>query len=95
MPTISDNDGLWTGCYVAAESLRYAVTGEQEALEKARRGLNAMLLLTRVTGIPGFTARAVRYEGDPGFGHGHVQCLGEHLDTGFDDDAGFTCHTTV
>ena len=50
VPDISDNDGLWTGCYVAAESLRYAVTGEQEALGKARRGLNAMLLLTKVTG---------------------------------------------
>lgn len=70
VPTISDNDGLWTGCYVAAESLRYAVTGDTEALEKARRGLNAMLLLTRITNIPGFTARAVRYPGDPGFGDG-------------------------
>ena len=69
-PDISDNDGLWTGCYVAAESLRYAVTGEPEALEKARRGLNAMLLLTRITNISGFTARAVRYPGDPGFGNG-------------------------
>ena len=75
VPTISDNDGLWTGCYVAAESLRYAATGEQEALEKARRGLNAMLLLTRVTGIPGFTARAVRYEGDPGFGNGDKEWI--------------------
>lgn len=75
VPTISDNDGLWTGCYVAAESLRYAVTHEQEALEKARRGLNAMLLLTRVTGIPGFTARAVRYEGDPGFGDGDKEWI--------------------
>lgn len=75
VPTISDNDGLWTGCYVAAESLRYAVTGEREALEKARRGLNAMLLLTRITGIPGFTARAVRYEGDPGFGNGNREWI--------------------
>ena len=75
VPTISDNDGLWTGCYVAAESLRYAVTGEREALEKARRGLNAMLLLTRITDIPGFTARAVRYEGDPGFGNGNKEWI--------------------
>lgn len=67
---ISDNDGLWTACYVAAESFRYAATGSKEALEKARRGLNAMLFLTRVTGIPGFTARAVRYPGEKGFGSG-------------------------
>ena len=75
VPDISDNDGLWTGCYVAAESLRYAVTGEQEALEKARRGLNAMLLLTKVTELPGFTARAVRYPGDPGFGDGNKEWI--------------------
>ena len=67
---ISDNDGLWTGCYVAAESFRYSVTGDKKALAKARRGLNAMLLLTQITGIPGFTARAVRYPGEKGFGNG-------------------------
>ncbi len=67
---ISDNDGLWTGCNVAAESFRYAATGEKEALEKARRGMKAMLFLTRVSGIPGFTARAVRYPGEEGFGNG-------------------------
>lgn len=68
---ISDNDGSWTGCYVAAESFRYATTGEQEALEKARRGMKAMLLLHRITDIPGFTARAVRYPGEDGFGDGN------------------------
>ncbi|MCQ2471538.1 MAG: hypothetical protein MJ147_05820 [Clostridia bacterium] len=68
---ISDNDGSWTGLYVAAESFRYAVTGEQEALENARESLKAMLLLTKITGLPGFTARAVRYEGETGFGDGN------------------------
>lgn len=68
---ISDNDGLWTGCYVVAESFRYAATGEEEALKKARRGKDAMLLLQRITGLPGFTARAVRYEGEEGFGDGN------------------------
>ncbi len=67
---ISDNDGLWTACYVAAESFRYAATGSKEALRRARRGMNAMLLLTKITGKPGFTARAVRYEGEDGFGNG-------------------------
>ena len=37
---------------------------DKEALEKARRGMNAMLLLTRITDLPGFTARAVRYPGE-------------------------------
>ncbi len=67
---ISDNDGLWTASYVAAESFRYAATGEKEALEKARRGMKSMLFLTRITGIPGFTARAVRYPGEWRYGDG-------------------------
>ena len=67
---ISDNDGLWTACYVAAEAFRYSVTGDSEAIAKARRGMKAMLLLTQITGIPGFTARAVRYKGESGYGNG-------------------------
>lgn len=70
---ISDNDGLWTACYVAAQSFRYAVTGSKAALEHARRGMRATLLLTRITGIPGFTARAVRYPGEKGFGDGNKE----------------------
>lgn len=70
---ISDNDGLWTACYVAAQSFRYAVTSEKAALEQARRGMQATLLLTRITGIPGFTARAVRYPGEAGFGDGNKE----------------------
>lgn len=68
---ITDNDGSWTGLYVAAESFRYAATGDKEALEKARRGKDAMILLTKITGLPGFTARAVRYPGEEGFGNGN------------------------
>lgn len=67
---ISDNDGLWTACYVAAESFRYAVTGDVDALNKARRGMEALLFLNKVSGIPGFTARAVRYPGEKGYGNG-------------------------
>ncbi|MBP9988492.1 MAG: hypothetical protein KBT46_03250 [Ruminococcus sp.] len=68
---ISDNDGSWTGLYVAAECFRYAVTGETDALEKARRGMKAMLYLMDITGLDGFTARAVRYPGENGFGDGN------------------------
>ncbi len=57
-PVASDNDGLWTALYVAAESFRYAVTGEDEARDRARESLQALLWLERVTGIPGFPARA-------------------------------------
>lgn len=67
---ISDNDGLWTGKYVASQCFRYAVTGEKAALENARRSMKAMLYLMSVTGIPGFTARAIRREGEFGYGDG-------------------------
>jgi hypothetical protein len=54
----SDNDGLWTAMYVAAESFRYKVTGEGDARENARRGMQAIVRLEAITGIPGFPARS-------------------------------------
>ncbi len=64
LPEASDNDGLWTSLYVCAESFRFAVTGEPEAQELARRSLFALLDLVHVTGIPGFPARALIREGE-------------------------------
>ncbi len=54
----TDNDGLWTAMYVAAESFRYAVTREAAARENARRGMQAIMRLEAITGIPGFPARS-------------------------------------
>ena len=54
----SDNDGLWTAMYVAAEAFRYKVTGEAAARENARRGMQAIMRLESITGIPGFPARS-------------------------------------
>ena len=54
----SDNDGLWTAMYVAAEAFRYKVTGEPDARANARVGMNALLRLESITGIPGFPARS-------------------------------------
>ena len=68
---ISDNDGLWTASNVAAEAFRFGATGNPDALRKARRGMQALLLLTQISGIPGFTARAVRYPGESGYGDGN------------------------
>ncbi len=68
---ISDNDGLWTQRYVGALAYRYAVTGEKKILELARQSMKSMLYLTTVTGIPGFTARAIRRPGEKGYGNGH------------------------
>jgi hypothetical protein len=57
-PVSTDNDGLWTAMYVAAECFRYAVTHERDARENARHGMEAILRLESITGIPGFPARS-------------------------------------
>jgi hypothetical protein len=54
----SDNDGLWTATYVAAESFRYKVTGDADARANARQGMNALIRLEAITGISGFPARS-------------------------------------
>jgi len=63
-PEPSDNDGLWTAIYVAAECYRYAVTQSPEALRSARASLTALTRLESITGIPGFPARALIRKGD-------------------------------
>jgi len=61
----SDNDGLWTSMYGAAECLRWAVTGEPEARENARQAFEALRFLQLVTqggtpsAEPGFVARTI------------------------------------
>ena len=69
-PMITDNDGLWTANYIVSEACRYAVTGEDDALNKARASFKALIRLHDVTGIPGFPARAYRRPGEPGYGNG-------------------------
>ncbi len=54
----SDNDGLWTAMYVAAEAFRFKVTGDAGARDNARRGMEAILRLESITGVPGFPARS-------------------------------------
>ncbi len=77
---ISDNDGLWTALFVAAECFRYAVAkrvGDEEmaaeALSYATESLRALLFLEQVTGRPGFPARAVRHKSEPEFGIPHPE----------------------
>lgn len=54
----SDNDGLWTAIYAAAECFRYAAAPSSEALAHAKKSIDAVLFLERVTGRPGFPARS-------------------------------------
>jgi hypothetical protein len=59
----SDNDGLWTSMYLAAEAFRYSVTGEPDALQNVRESLEAMERLYNITNIPGFPARSFERRG--------------------------------
>jgi hypothetical protein len=56
--TSTDNDGLWTAMYVAAEAFRFAVTRDEDARANASRGMQAIMRLESITGIPGFPARS-------------------------------------
>jgi len=58
-PMDTDNDGQYTGMYLAMESFRYAVTKAPDALESAREAFRGMKFLQTVTGTPGFVARTV------------------------------------
>lgn len=58
-PGISDNDGMYTSMYGAAQAFRYAVTGETEAKELADRSLDACKWLVDITHEAGFPARVI------------------------------------
>lgn len=62
--TASDNDGLWTALYIAAESFRYAVTKEAESQKLAQKSLRALMRLEEITTIDGFPARAIIRKGE-------------------------------
>jgi hypothetical protein len=57
-PASSDNDGLWSAIYIAAECYRYAITGAADAKRNAYRSVKALMRLEEITGIPGFPTRS-------------------------------------
>lgn len=56
---ISDNDGMYTSMYGAAQAFRYAVTGDKEAKELADRSFKACKWLVDITHEAGFPARVI------------------------------------
>lgn len=58
----TDNDGLWTSMYLAAELLRYGTTQAEAAKQNAFEALLAMERLTEISGIDGFPARTYEIE---------------------------------
>jgi hypothetical protein len=51
---------VWSGCYVAAQAFRYAVTGDSAAEQQIRRSIEGLHLLQAVTGKPGLLARGIK-----------------------------------
>ncbi len=63
---ISDNDGGYTGDYLAAQCYRFAVTQDPEARREAVSTFHAIRWLEAMTGIPGLPARSVWAKGERG-----------------------------
>jgi hypothetical protein len=60
----SDNDGLWTSMYLAAEAFRYSVTKEDDALQNVRESLDAMERLYTINPLKsGFPSRSFQRSG--------------------------------
>ncbi|CAG4988884.1 hypothetical protein DYBT9275_00179 [Dyadobacter sp. CECT 9275] len=58
-PEDDDNDGEYTGNYLAMESFRYAATKSPEARENAKKAFGFLKFLQEVTDTDGFFARTV------------------------------------
>jgi Two component regulator propeller. len=58
-PEDDDNDGEYTGGYLAMESFRYAATKSEDAHIKARKAFDFLRQLQTVTGTAGFFARSI------------------------------------
>jgi len=76
-------DADWlTGLYTAAQSLRFAATGDRDARGRARRSFEALCMLSTVSGVPGVVARCFRrtFAGDLGAGRKRwMKVQGQHL----------------
>ncbi|TKT89782.1 regulator [Dyadobacter frigoris] len=59
LPEDDDNDGEYTGNYLAMESFRYAATKNPEAKENAKKAFGFLKLLQEVTDTDGFFARTI------------------------------------
>ena len=63
---VSDNDGGYTGNYLAAQAYRYAVTKDPRARAQAVNTFGALRWLEAMTPMPGFIARSVWAKGEIG-----------------------------
>ncbi len=63
---VSDNDGGYSGNYLAAQAYRFAVTKSPEARREATHTFHALRWLEGMTAIPGFPARSVWVKNERG-----------------------------
>jgi hypothetical protein len=68
---VSDNDGGYTGNYLAAQCYRWAATGDADARREATNTFHALRWLEGMTGISGLPARSVWAKGERGHQAGH------------------------
>jgi streptogramin lyase len=59
LPEDDDNDGEYTGNYLAMESFRYATTKSEDAREKAGKAFRFLQKLQEITGGDGYFARTI------------------------------------
>jgi hypothetical protein len=80
-PFDTDNDGEYTGTYLAAESFHFATTADPRAKANAQAAFRAMAFLEEVTGGEGFVARTVvpsdwTQMADPNRSHSPIEVAG-------------------
>jgi len=63
-----ENDGLWSGLYLASLAFQYAVTGSEEALATLRWLLDGEVARMAITGVPGLFTRQLIPPGVAGIG---------------------------
>jgi hypothetical protein len=68
---VSDNDGGYSGNYLASQCYRWAVTRDPAARREATNTFHAIRWLEALSGIPGFPARSVWVKGERGHQAGH------------------------
>lgn len=61
-----DNDGGYSGDYLAAQAYRWAVTRDPAARREATNTFHTLRWLESMTGIPGFPARSLWVKGEKG-----------------------------
>jgi len=61
-----ENDGLWTGLYIASQAFRYGATRDARALETLRLMMEGMEIGSRITGVSGLFTREYKTPGIEG-----------------------------